>query len=370
MIDQLAVIIAGTLLLSVVFMIFFSVAASLSLSGLTASSFFLFAGIAVIIIFAAFFIGNAWYVRAYIRSYYYDAGESFITIRKGVFAPTEIHVQYQKIQDVYVDQDIVDRLMGLYDVHIASATMSSGIEAHIDGVERETAEAIKTFFLGSIQGKNMTGSGGIGASPVQVSPVPVVTRTHFSFGEEISSRVFPIDGRWIFMKAVSGVTHLAWSIFLFAYIFLLPGKGSTESLADTLGWGYGTVFSIAIFAGGLMILLRVTYFLLWKKQYFFEFLPDYIVVREGVLSRREQHIPYTSIQDVIVQQGFVERLFGLSNVLIQNAGNNQIMSLNTQGMMPLSGMEIPGQSAGHSDRISQALKSTVLSASIVNSNGL
>ncbi|MDE2116936.1 MAG: hypothetical protein KGI79_03615, partial [Patescibacteria group bacterium] len=43
---------------------------------------------------------NALYISAYIKRYYYSADEDFITIKKGVFAPTEIHVQYRKIQDV------------------------------------------------------------------------------------------------------------------------------------------------------------------------------------------------------------------------------------------------------------------------------
>ena len=83
------------------------------------------------------------YISAYIRRYYYDASEQFLTIQKGVFAPTEIHVPYGKIQDVYVDQDVLDRIMGLYDVHIASATATSGIEAHIDGVDTRVAENLK-----------------------------------------------------------------------------------------------------------------------------------------------------------------------------------------------------------------------------------
>ncbi len=52
----------------------------------------------------------SWYVKTYIRTYFYDGEENFITIKKGVFAPTEIHVQWKKIQDVYVDQDILDGL--------------------------------------------------------------------------------------------------------------------------------------------------------------------------------------------------------------------------------------------------------------------
>ena len=50
------------------------------------------------------------YIKKYISNYYYDWENEYLTIRKGVFTSTEIHVPYNKIQDVYVDQDIFEYL--------------------------------------------------------------------------------------------------------------------------------------------------------------------------------------------------------------------------------------------------------------------
>ena len=141
------------------------------------------------------------YVRAYIKRYYYDCGEQFITIKKGVFAPTEIHVQYQKIQDVYVDQDIVDRIMGLYDVHIASATVTSGIEAHIDGVNADVAESLKNIILGKIHNASNP-SGGV--QTVQLQPQQQQINP-VQFSQKISSDTYPISGRWIWSVLFSAI---------------------------------------------------------------------------------------------------------------------------------------------------------------------
>ena len=105
------------------------------------------------------------YVSAYIKRYYYDATDSYVTIKKGVFAPAEIHVQYAKIQDVYVDQDILDKIMGLYDVHLASATIASGIEAHVDGVDKNGADGLKNLLLQKLQG---------GGSVSPMSSIPAI----------------------------------------------------------------------------------------------------------------------------------------------------------------------------------------------------
>ena len=72
----------------------------------------------------------------YYNVYFYDLTPDYIVIKKGPITPHEITIPYERIQDVYVDQDILDRIFGLYDVHLSSATVSSGEAAHIDGFRK------------------------------------------------------------------------------------------------------------------------------------------------------------------------------------------------------------------------------------------
>ncbi|HAV42814.1 TPA: hypothetical protein DCX15_02195 [bacterium] len=83
----------------------------------------------------------------YFQVYFYDLTDDFIIIRKGVFTPREITIPYERVQDVYVDQDLWDRLFGLYDVHLSTATISSGLAAHIDGVEKMAADGLREKIL-------------------------------------------------------------------------------------------------------------------------------------------------------------------------------------------------------------------------------
>jgi putative membrane protein len=94
---------------------------------------------------------NFWYQRWYFNVYYYELGEDFLVIKKGPIAPKEINVPFDRIQDVYVDQDIFDRLFGLYDVHVSSATFMSGKQAHIDGLEKEAADGLKGELLTKVK---------------------------------------------------------------------------------------------------------------------------------------------------------------------------------------------------------------------------
>lgn len=94
------------------------------------------------------------YQRWYYAVYYYDLQEDSLSIKKGPILPSEITIPYVRIQDVYVDQDILDRVFGLYDVHVSSATISSGLQAHIDGVEKPAADGLRQELLEKIGKRN------------------------------------------------------------------------------------------------------------------------------------------------------------------------------------------------------------------------
>ncbi|MEK6822886.1 MAG: PH domain-containing protein [Nanoarchaeota archaeon] len=91
------------------------------------------------------------YQYYYYKMYFYDVRTDFLVIRKGVITPRETILNYNKLQDVYVDQDILDRIFGLWDVHVSTATAMSGAEAHIDGVNEKNATAIRELLLSRIK---------------------------------------------------------------------------------------------------------------------------------------------------------------------------------------------------------------------------
>jgi len=92
-----------------------------------------------------------WYEVQYFNKYYYDIRQDFLVIKKGVFAPRETILPYEKLQDVYIDQDLLDRIFSLWDLHVSTATIMSGSEAHIDGINIENGEAMKKMILEKIK---------------------------------------------------------------------------------------------------------------------------------------------------------------------------------------------------------------------------
>lgn len=121
----------------------------------------IFTGLSFLIIF--FIVLTFLYQLWYYNVYFYDLTDNFVIIKKGPIAPTEVTIPYGRIQDVYVDQDILDRIFGLYDVHLSSATVSSGMEAHIDGVEKQSADGLRSILLQQVQ-QRMHSAGNAGVN--------------------------------------------------------------------------------------------------------------------------------------------------------------------------------------------------------------
>ena len=112
--------------------------------------------ITLLVILIFLIILGAWqwfYENKYFESYFYDADADFLKIRKDWITPRETIIPYEKLQDVYMDQDLFDRLFGLWDVHVSTATVMSGMEAHIDGIDHENANRIRALLLEKITGK-------------------------------------------------------------------------------------------------------------------------------------------------------------------------------------------------------------------------
>ena len=106
-----------------------------------------FAGLIVLDFFYRFF----WFTRTYIKKCIYYGDDNFLTIKKGVFIPSEIHIQYKKIQEVNMSQTSFDRILGIWNISISSVTDDSSYDTNVKGLEKKDADGFKDFLLNKIK---------------------------------------------------------------------------------------------------------------------------------------------------------------------------------------------------------------------------
>lgn len=300
-----------------------------------------------------------WYIKYYIKTYFYEDEQDFLTIRKGVIMPAQIHVQYGKIQDVYVDQDLLDRILGIYDVHISSATYSSGIEAHIDGVDKAGAEGLKNLLLhkinkGSGRPSQSTQSAEMSSNqPAETSTTaPTQTHTEAHFAKPISSEVYGLGDNWWTGEIVKVAIGAVLIPAAFTAWLLFRGDGATN-------WKFGFWVWSAAFV--VYVLFRAITLLLWKSHYKYNFGPEYIYMKIGVISVSEKNMGYNSVQDVQVRQGIVDRIFGVADLVIENAAaaNMPVNSRNRRAQDLSTGITVEGLSLKDAREIAEELKKII-----------
>ena len=104
----------------------------------------------MIIILAVFFYMN---YQWHYQTYFYDLTPDHMVIGKASAVSREIIIPYERIQDLYVEQDFLDKNLGIYNVHISGANISPLAFVRIEGLEKIAADGLKGEILKRVQEK-------------------------------------------------------------------------------------------------------------------------------------------------------------------------------------------------------------------------
>jgi len=105
----------------------------------------------VVFVFFMTILFDAVYEALYISSIKYSTDDASLTIAKGIISRHEITLPFNRITDLYIDQSVLDRIFGLYDLHFSTPTASSGSAAHISGLNKKDCETLRQIMLDALQ---------------------------------------------------------------------------------------------------------------------------------------------------------------------------------------------------------------------------
>lgn len=108
-----------------------------------------------LLILIAIAIFTVVYEYFYYKLYRYDFGAEQIMVRKGVIARETGYAKYNRLQNIYVTQGIMDRIFGIYDVHFETAGETSNTYSHVHGLMKNEADKLLEF----LNSRTKTGSG-------------------------------------------------------------------------------------------------------------------------------------------------------------------------------------------------------------------
>lgn len=256
------------------------------------------------------------YQYLYYKFYYYNFQDDTAEIKKGVISVATGHVRYSKIQNIYVDQDLLDRIFGLYDVHYETAGERSGFYSHVDGLTKENSDKLVTFLNQRLLNKDVS-STGTPTAPLQTPEQPTVTQVTTDT-RTFSRENLPAEKRLKIMMTWKQFFPLIFALAYMSWAIVNAGvKGDDEFKFDSAGISLFITFCLALpivaYIGSYI------YNTIWFKNYYFMFDTSRGLIRTSVIATNEKYVYYNRIQNINVTQGFIERLFRLWNVTIETA---------------------------------------------------
>ena len=147
---------------------------------------------------------------------------------------------------------------------------------------------------------------------------------------------------WVASRLIGGLFTAAVVAVIFQ--FAGPEFGLVETPGDLpLGFAQRTVLvGVAAFLlfGGLAALPAVLYYRSWR----YEVREDSLYLTRGVLTRVQTVAPYVRVQHIDARRGPVERILGLSTLVVYTAGSRG------------ADVTVPGLTDDRADELQQALK--------------
>jgi len=281
-------------------------------------------------------IGIYVYQSFYYKLYFYDFKEGGAEIRKGVISRSTGHVRYERIQNIYVDQDILDRLFRLYDVHYETAGETSGIYSHVDGLNKENSEKLLKFL-----NEKLTPGGSKMAEPLISSED---NQAGAPTGAAVDRSNTPISKMIIYKNTLF---FFLSSVIAFVVAIISLKQELADANMSTKAVIPGGMIAIAVFLVGVII-----YFQIWYRNFYFQFSDRSGVIKKQVISLSNSYIYYDRIQNINLSQDVFDRLFGIFTITLETARETSKESLTAS-------LNIPGLSQTDADKLKNFLLSKV-----------
>ena len=273
--------------LRIVAIIVFSVFAS-SGDGMNIQSFLLFfvAGLAIVV---------GWQV-AYVRRYEYRVTADTFDINSGVLSRREREIPYERIQNVDIAQNVVQRALGIAEVRLETAG-GNATEATLQYVSREEASRLQELISDRKRD--------------EASPEPA--------REETGDVLFELDQRELGILGVTSANFRLLGLILVGLSFVGSPVAAREisprvGLLLLLGPAFAAVGLVILWiASGVQSVFRYYGFRLTRQG-------EELRYERGLLQQYTGTIPLSKIQTLMIRENVLARAIGYGSLVIETAG--------------------------------------------------
>jgi putative membrane protein len=243
------------------------------------------------------------------RTYVLEAGA--LRLEEGVLARRLRVVPFDRIQQVDLVRKPLHRVLGVATLRVETAGGGGAAEVDLDVVAVDEAQALRSTLLRAKAGT--AEAGGEGAEAAAAAPAER-TLLRLSVGEVMLAGI--TGTRAAAVLAVLGPISQLTDWFPNLSDWLLR-RFNPEAVAPTTP---AAVVAIAVVAAAVWLGLAAASSVVTDFGFTLARVGGDLVVRRGLLERREAVLPFARLQVVRVEESLLRRWLGLASIRIQSAG--------------------------------------------------
>jgi putative membrane protein len=249
------------------------------------------------------------------RTYALEGGA--LRLEEGVLARQLRAVPFDRIQQVDLVRKPLHRLLGVATLRVETAGGGSAAEIDLDVVTLDEARALRTSLL---RAKARLTADGQGAGDLPATGAEVAAPP----AERVLLRLRLTE---VMLAGITGSRAAA------ALVVLGPLTQATDWFPGLDDWLFrrfdpeavapttpAAFLAVAVLAVAVWLGLAAASSIVTDYGFTLARVGDDLVVRRGLLERREAHLPLTRLQVVRIEESLLRRALGLASVRIQSAG--------------------------------------------------
>lgn len=128
----------------------------------------------------------------------------------------------------------------------------------------------------------------------------------------ITEKTFPIENKWV----VKNIIITSFATLFFTTVFSIQTHLNFKLDGLNPSFILIMILPISVIVTGI---IRIISFPLQKKNFHFLLGEDNFIIKQGIISKKETHVPYGTIQNIYIKQDLIDRLIGINAILIENA---------------------------------------------------
>ena len=264
------------------------------------------------LVFGVLVIG-AW-EAAYVRAYEYRLDGDTFDIYSGVLSRREREIPFERIQNVDIAQNVVQRVFGIAELRLETAGGGGESEARLRYVSREEATRLQELISRRKRGDTTERDPG--------APDDILF--------ELDSRELGVLG---FTSANVRLLGLISGIFVIASPVAADQFSPRLSLLLLLGPAFAVAGLVFLWiASGVQAVLRYYGFRLYRHD-------EELRYKRGLLQQYDGTIPLSKIQTLMVRENLLARTVGYGSLAIETAGYAPGQDNNVESAVPIAKRE-------------------------------